>query len=90
MQHTGAAFLDSIGKPEVLLGHSQGGVYPPLIADVRPALTRASNVIEPAGPLFEQAVASNSSARAYGMTGPPLTYSPPLIGPCTVLVKRTK
>jgi hypothetical protein len=35
-------------------------------------------LIEPTGPPFQDAVFSNSSTRAYGLTDIPLTYSPAL------------
>lgn len=76
MQAAGAALLDKIG-PAVLIAHSQGGIFPWLWADVRPHLVKAIVSIEPTGPPFREAIFSNASARPWGLTDIPLTYSPP-------------
>lgn len=89
VQAAGAQLLDRIGRPVVLLGHSQGGHMPPLIADVRPELTKALILLEPTGPPFQEAIFSNASARAYGMTDAPLTYSPAVEDPAVDLIKQT-
>lgn len=89
VQAAGALLLDKIGKPVVLLGHSQGGLMPPLIADVRPELTKALILLEPTGPPFQEAVFSNTTARAYGLTDIPISYSPAVTDPSTDLVKQT-
>lgn len=81
MQSAGAALLDQIGKPAIIIGHSQGGILPLLIADVRPALTKALILLEPLGPPFRDAVFGNSSTRAWGLTDIPITYSPPITNP---------
>jgi hypothetical protein len=57
-QKAGAALVDTIGKPVVLLGHSQAGAYPPLISDVRPHLVRSMILPERRGPPFQEAVFS--------------------------------
>jgi pimeloyl-ACP methyl ester carboxylesterase len=75
MQAAGAALLDRIG-PAVLISHSQGGLMPWVIADVRSNLVRAIISIEPTGPPFIDAVFSSGAARPYGLTDIPLTYSP--------------
>ena len=49
VQAAGAALLDRIGKPVVLLGHSQGGPMATVIADARPNLTEAIVLLEPMG-----------------------------------------
>ncbi|KAJ5747295.1 uncharacterized protein N7511_008991 [Penicillium nucicola] len=81
VQTAGAALLDMIGSPVILLSHSQGGFMPWLIADVRPKLVHSIVSIEPSGPPFQDAVFSNSSTRLYGLTDIPLTYSPDLTDP---------
>lgn len=43
VQNAGAALLDRIGKPVILVGHSQGGLMPIIIADARPNLQRLSS-----------------------------------------------
>jgi pimeloyl-ACP methyl ester carboxylesterase len=76
VQAAGAQLLDKIG-PTILLGHSQGGLMPPLIADVRPNLTVGIILIEPNGPPFQDAVFRTTPARAWGLTDVTLTYDPP-------------
>lgn len=89
-QAAGAALLDRIGKPAVLVGHSQGGPLPLLIADQRPALAAALILLEPAGPPFHEAVFSNATARDWGVTETSLTYEPPVTNPATDLVKAVR
>lgn len=89
VQAAGAKLLDRIGKPVIVVGHSQGGLMPPLIADARPNLTHALILLEPTGPPFQEAIFSNTSARAWGLTDIPLTYSPAVTNPATQLVKQT-
>jgi pimeloyl-ACP methyl ester carboxylesterase len=81
VQAAGATLLDTIGSPVILIAHSQGGTIPWLLADVRPNLVHSIVSIEPTGPPFQDAVFSNSSTRAYGLTDIPLTYSPALADP---------
>lgn len=85
----GVSLLDRIGKPVILLSHSQGGLMPWLIADARPELTKAIISLEPTGPPFRDALFGNGSARAYGLTDIPITYDPPVISPEVDLVKQT-
>src|SRR5438105_13256475 len=51
-QQAGAALLDKIGRPVILLAHSQGGLMPWLIADSRPHLVKSIIAVEPTGPPF--------------------------------------
>ncbi|KAK7942606.1 uncharacterized protein PG986_011719 [Apiospora aurea] len=89
VQAAGAALLDRIGKPVVLLGHSQGGIMPPLIADARPGLTRGLVLLEPSGPPFRDvAPAVAKAARAWGLADIPLTYSPAVARPEADLTRR--
>ena len=87
VQSAGAALLDRIGCPVILLAHSQGGVMPWLIADVRPQLVHAIVSIEPTGPPFQEGVFATTSARPYGLTDVPLTYDPPVADPTKDLVR---
>ncbi|KAI1341201.1 Alpha/beta hydrolase family-domain-containing protein [Xylariaceae sp. FL0016] len=87
-QAAGAALLDRIARPVVLVGHSQGGLLPLLIADARPRLTQALILLEPTGPPFREAVFGNGSARPFGLTDVPLTYAPPVTDPAVDLVKE--
>lgn len=87
VQSAGAALLDRIGKPAVLVGHSQGGVMPLLIADVRPHLAKALVLLEPRGPPFRQAVISTEAARPWGLSDIPMTYSPPVRDPSELVVQ---
>lgn len=88
VQDAGAALLDLIGRPVILLGHSQGGLMPLLIADARPKLTKALIELEPTGPPFMEAVFSNTSARPYGLTDIPLSYTPAVNNASTDLVRQ--
>ncbi|KAF2820543.1 alpha/beta-hydrolase [Ophiobolus disseminans] len=88
MQSAGAKLLDLIGSPVWLLGHSQGGLMPLLIADARPKLTKGLILLEPTGPTFQEAVFGSASARKWGLTDIPLNYSPLVNDPITDLVKQ--
>lgn len=88
VQKAGAALLDRIGKPAIIVGHSQGGVMPILIADARPELAKALVLLEPLGPPFRNTVFSNSSSRPWGLTDIPLRYSPSVTDPGD-LVRQT-
>jgi pimeloyl-ACP methyl ester carboxylesterase len=90
VQDAGAALLDKIGRPVILVGHSQGGIMPILIADARPRLTKGLVLLEPTGPPFRDAVFSTKAARPYGLTDIPLTYSPSVSDPATDLVQEVQ
>ncbi|CAJ0551341.1 Ff.00g112710.m01.CDS01 [Fusarium sp. VM40] len=90
VQDAGAALLDKIGKPVILLGHSQGGMMPILIADARPEFTKALILIEPSGPPFREAVFSTKASRAWGLTDIALTYSPAVSDPSLDLVQEVQ
>ncbi|KAK6840449.1 fusarubin cluster-esterase [Apiospora arundinis] len=89
VQAAGAALLDRIGKPVILMGHSQGGIMPPLIADARPDLTKALVLLEPTGPPFQDTFPAVKTARAWGLADIPLSYNPAVIRPEAELVKQT-
>ncbi|KAK3998199.1 fusarubin cluster-esterase [Cladorrhinum sp. PSN332] len=85
-----AQLLDRIGKPAVLLGHSQGGPVPLLVADVRPSLVKAVILIEPAGPPFREVTFDDPDARPWGVAHVPITYDPPVTGdPRAELVRES-
>ncbi|KAG8676380.1 hypothetical protein FPOAC2_02476 [Fusarium poae] len=90
VQAAGATLLDRIGKPVVLLGHSQGGMMPILIADARPELAKGLVLLEPSGPPFRDAVFGNKTARAWGLTDISLTYSPAVTDPSTELIQEVQ
>ncbi|KYK56994.1 hypothetical protein DCS_04001 [Drechmeria coniospora] len=89
MKEAGAALLDAIAKPALLLGHSQAGQIALLLADARPNLVKGLILVEPAGPPFRDVIFSTLPARAYGLTDAPLTYHPPVNDPTTDLVRET-
>ncbi|KAL8364949.1 hypothetical protein RB595_003982 [Gaeumannomyces hyphopodioides] len=90
MAAAGAALLDRIGRPAVLVGHSQGGALPLLVADARPALAAGLVLLEPIGPPFREAVFGDRPARPYGLTDAPLTYDPPVSDPAADLVRKVQ
>jgi pimeloyl-ACP methyl ester carboxylesterase len=81
VQAAASVLLDKIGKPVILMGHSQGGTFPLLIADARPKLAKALILLEPKGPPFREAVFSTTPIRAWGLADIPLEYSPPVTDP---------
>ncbi|KAJ8114136.1 hypothetical protein OPT61_g3910 [Boeremia exigua] len=89
VQSAGAQLLDIIGTPAWLLGHSQGGLMPLLIADARPNLTKGLILLEPTGPPFQDAIFSSRPARNWGLTDITMTYSPPVQDPLIDLVRQT-
>ncbi|KAG9515032.1 alpha/beta-hydrolase, partial [Aureobasidium melanogenum] len=88
VQAAGAALLDRIGSPVIIIGHSQAGPMAILVADARPNLTEAIILLEPGGPPFRGAVFNNASARPWGLADVPLVYSPPVTDPVIDLVKE--
>ncbi|EEH20133.1 hypothetical protein PABG_02392 [Paracoccidioides brasiliensis Pb03] len=88
LQVAGADLLSRIGKPAILVTHSQSGATGWLIADARPDLVHSIVAIEPAGPPFENVILREGPARPWGLTDVPLTYSPPVNNPQTDLVQK--
>lgn len=82
-----AALLDRIGRPAVLVGHSQGGTVPYLAADARPALVRLLVNLEPIGPPFVFSASVPRAGPPYGVTTVPLTYAPAVADPARDLVR---
>ncbi|KAK9589574.1 hypothetical protein V6Z98_008260 [Aspergillus fumigatus] len=89
MQPAGAALLDAIGKPVILVAHSQGGAMAWVTADRKPDLVHSIVSIEPSGPPFQNAIFGSGPARPYGLTDIPITYSPPATDPDADFVKQT-
>lgn len=90
VQAAGAALLDRIGKPAVLLGHSQGSFMPTLIADMRPRLTKSIVLLEAAGPPFKDEIFKfgGEFPRPWGLWDVPITYDPPVKDPKKDLVQK--
>ncbi|KAF5587821.1 fusarubin cluster-esterase [Fusarium pseudocircinatum] len=90
VQAAGAALLDKIGKPAVLLGHSQGSFMPTLIADLRPELTKSIVLLEAAGPPFKDEIFKfgGEFPRPWGLWDVPITYNPPVKDPKKDLVQK--
>ncbi|KAF4589118.1 fusarubin cluster-esterase [Ophiocordyceps camponoti-floridani] len=85
MQRAGTALLDIIGVPSVILGHSQGGLFPILMADSRPHLVRALVLLEPSGPPFRDGF--TGGFHAWGLSDVPLAYEPVVTDPLRDLVQ---
>ena len=82
VQEAGAQLLDIIGKPVILVAHSQGRPVTWGIADARAHLVRSFVAIEPAGPPFRDVAFDNGDpVRAYGLTNIPIAYSPLVTDP---------
>ncbi|GBF60461.1 secreted lipase [Trichophyton mentagrophytes] len=89
IQAAGAALLDRIGRPVILVTHSQAGAHGWLVADARPELVHSIIALEPAGPPFENVIYKGPYSRVWGLTNAPLTYSPAVVDPETEIVKQT-
>ena len=88
-QAAGAQLLDRIGKPCVIIGHSAAGPMVPLIADLRPHLTKALVLLEPGGPPFMSSFGvAGRWERPYGVTAAPLTFDPPVVDPAKDIVTK--
>lgn len=87
-QRAGAALLDRIGRPVVIVGHSQGMMPTWLIADTRPQFIHSIIALEPAGPPFVEAADPTTIIRPYGLTTLPLTYSPAVHDPESELTRK--
>ncbi|KAJ5266547.1 hypothetical protein N7478_009355 [Penicillium angulare] len=82
MRAAGAALLNDINRPAILIAHSQGGSMAWPIADEAPHLVHAIVAVEPSGPPFQNPdffVAK--PARAYGLSDTPLKYMPAVDDP---------
>ncbi|KAA8613712.1 MhpC hydrolase or acyltransferase alpha beta hydrolase superfamily [Pyrenophora tritici-repentis] len=88
VQAAGAALLDRIGRPVWLVGHSQGGLMAPLIADARPQAVKGLVLLEPTGPPFRDAVFGDKAARKWGVADVPVAYEPRVVNPGVELVRE--
>ncbi|XEU95063.1 hypothetical protein FSHL1_000347 [Fusarium sambucinum] len=90
MQAAGATLLDKIGKPAIILGHSEGSFMPTLIADKRPNLTKAIVLLEAAGPPFKDEIFhfGGDNPRPWGLWDAPITYDPPVTDPKIELARK--
>jgi len=87
----GDALLDAIGKPVILISHSQGGGMGFNVADQRPKLIAGMVAIEPGGPQIGNVdtakVAYNRvNPDSWGLTNIPMHYDPPLNSPSDLKV----
>ncbi|KAG5996671.1 hypothetical protein E4U43_002824, partial [Claviceps pusilla] len=90
VREAGAALLDRIGRPVVLVGHSQGGILPVVLADARPEWAAKLVLLEPGGAPFRDAVLGTSPARAWGVADVPLVYDPPVTDPAVDLKRAVR
>lgn len=59
-----------------MVTHSQSGYLGWILGDARPNLVKAIVALEPTGPPFQNAIFMRNSARVFGLTDIPLTFSP--------------
>ncbi len=78
-REAGADLLDKIG-PAIIMTHSAGGPFGLLVAEARPALVKATVIIEGAGSGF-------GGANRWGMSTIPVTYAPAVSDPSEIKVK---
>ena len=76
----GAELLDRIG-PAIIMTHSAGGPFGLLVAEARPALVKATIIIEGAGG------SAFTGGNRWGVTTIPTTYEPPIADPSEIKVK---
>jgi hypothetical protein len=76
------ALLGRIGRPSVLVIHSQGAPGGWLAADARPHLVKGIIAVEPNGPAFQGTHPHDGSkARQWGLTDVPMAFEPPIKDP---------
>jgi pimeloyl-ACP methyl ester carboxylesterase len=90
------ALLAQIG-PSIVLTHSQSSAFGWPVADARPDLVKAHVAVEPNGPPFRDIENLGApdwfrdaavSARPWGPTADPLTYSPPAANASDLIISR--
>jgi len=86
------ALLDMIGSPVILLTHSQGGAFGWPVAQARPQLVKAIVTVEPAAPPIRGVNTSTleynpRGGLAYGVSGYPMQYDPPISDPSELSVE---
>jgi len=77
------ALLERIGKPVILITHSQGGGFGFQVADVRPNLVKAILTAEPGGPPIQTVDTAKQEYTGkpnflWGVTSLPVKYDPPI------------
>lgn len=87
----GVALLDLIGKPVILITHSQGGGIGFNVADERPKLIAAMVAIEPGGPQIDtvdtaKVAYTRTNPDSWGITNMPMKYDPPFASPKDIKV----
>lgn len=93
-----AALLDRIGKPAVLVTHSQAGSFGWQIGDARPDLVAGIVALEPGtnsfetwtGRPFTHGYLTPFPEQPYGVTILPVTYDPPLPNDDPTALERTR
>ncbi|EXJ67839.1 uncharacterized protein A1O5_09185 [Cladophialophora psammophila CBS 110553] len=76
------ALLERIGRPSILIIHSQGAPGGWLAADACPHFVKAIIAVEPNGPPFAGTHPHNGSkARVWGLADVPMAFSPPITDP---------
>jgi len=86
------ALLDMIGSPVILLTHSQGGAFGWPVAQARPDLVKAIITVEPAAPPIRGVNTTTleynpRGGLAYGVSGYPMEYDPPINDPSELQVE---
>jgi len=82
----GIALLEMIGRPVILLTHSQGGGVGFDVAEARPQLVKAMVTVEPGGPQIGSADTAKVTAgprnpRSWGLTTNRFAFDPPAANP---------
>lgn len=77
LRGAGIALLEKIGRPAIVVTHSQGGLAGWSWTDARPTLVKALVQVEPKGPPFREALFSTTVTRPWGLTAIPLSCDPP-------------
>jgi pimeloyl-ACP methyl ester carboxylesterase len=87
----GVALLDAIGKPVILISHSQGGGMGFDVTNLRPKLVAGMVAIEPGGPQIggvdtAKVQYTRVNPNSWGLTTMPFVYEPPINSPSELKV----
>jgi pimeloyl-ACP methyl ester carboxylesterase len=87
----GVALLDAIGKPVILISHSQGGGMGFDVANLRPKLIAGMVAIEPGGPQIggvdtAKVEYTRVNPKSWGLTTMPFSFDPPINSPSELKV----
>jgi pimeloyl-ACP methyl ester carboxylesterase len=90
----GVALLDMIGKPIILISHSQGGGMGFDVTNLRPKLVAGMVAIEPGGPQIGNADTAKVqytrvNSNSWGLTTTPFQFDPPINSPSELKVHLT-